>query len=67
MLVTASHRYQSRRQAELEACEFSREHDCSVVIRKLPDGRYENDTERRPAGDGGCDELALFASGAQRF
>lgn len=38
----ASHRYISRTQAELEASEYSREHNCTVCVYKLEDGRYEN-------------------------
>jgi hypothetical protein len=61
----AQHKYTSRLQAELEAQDYSEEHDCVVMVYKLPDGRYENTTvEDRERGGSA---MAKYANGRQVF
>lgn len=38
----ATHKYESRTQAELEARDYSADKACTVVTYKLEDGRYQN-------------------------
>lgn len=61
----ASHRYVSRRQAELEACDFSHEHSCTVTVYKLIDGRYENETGYDYERGGSA--VARYCDGKQEF